>query len=108
MVYDVRYIILVQFASYYPPCPYPTAYGVSLLMSEPFYQLLSPSAAKYCRQVDRIRRSALEEPMGLYTYDADMNINWNDPYRYVCVWYLILFVCIQSHTHIHIYALTHT
>eukprot|EP01031_Cornospumella_fuschlensis_P027048 gene27048-32682_t len=39
------------------------AYGVSLLMSEPFFQLLSPSAAKYCRQVDRIRRSALEEPM---------------------------------------------
>lgn len=57
------------------------AYGVSLLMSEPFFQLLSPAASKYCRQVDRIRRSALEEPMGLYTYDTDLSINWNDPYR---------------------------
>lgn len=56
-------------------------YGVSLLMSEPFFQLLSPAASKYCRQVDRIRRSMLEEPMGLYTYDTDLSINWNDPYR---------------------------
>jgi hypothetical protein len=50
-------------------------------MSEPFYQLLSPAASKYCRQVDRVRRSAFEEPMGLYTYDIDASINWNDPYR---------------------------
>lgn len=32
------------------------AYGVSLLMSEPFAKLLSPAAMKYVRQVDRIRR----------------------------------------------------
>lgn len=58
------------------------AYGVSLLLSEPFFRLLSPVAAKYCRQVDRVRRSVHEEPMGLYTYDADLLINWNDPHRH--------------------------
>lgn len=58
------------------------AYGVSLLLSEPFFRLLSPAAAKVCRQVDRVRRSVHEEPMGLYTYDADLLINWNDPHRH--------------------------
>lgn len=58
------------------------AYGVSLLLSEPFFRLLSPTAAKVCRQVDRVRRSAHEQPMGLYTYDADLLINWNDPHRH--------------------------
>lgn len=57
------------------------AYGVSLLMSEPFYQLLSPAASKFCRQVDRIKRAGADDPIGLYTYDTDLNINWNDPYR---------------------------
>ena len=57
------------------------AYGVSLLLSEPFYRLLSPAASKHCRQVDRIRRSSKEEPFGLYTYDSDLLINWNDPFR---------------------------
>ena len=56
-------------------------YGVPLLMSEPFFKLLSPAASRYCRQVDRVRRSELEEPMGLFTYDSDLNINWNDPFR---------------------------
>ena len=58
------------------------AYGVSLLISEPFFKLLSPAAAKYCRQVDRIRKSEGEEPMGLYTYDSDLSIDWNDPFRH--------------------------
>ena len=57
-------------------------YGVPLLMSEPFFKLLSPAASRYCRQVDRVRRSELEEPMGLFTYDSDLNINWNDPFRH--------------------------
>ncbi len=56
-------------------------YGVSLLMSEPFVKLLSPAARRWVRQVDRIRKSELEEPMGLYTYDSDLTINWNDPSR---------------------------
>lgn len=54
------------------------AYGAAVLMSEPFYRILSPTAKKYCRQVDNIRRSEAEEPMGLYTYDCDMNIDWVD------------------------------
>lgn len=58
------------------------AYGVSLLISEPFYKLLSPAAAKHIRQVDRIRKSEGEEPMGLYTYDSDLSIDWNDPFRH--------------------------
>ena len=56
-------------------------YGVSLLMSEPFVNLLSPAAKKWVRKVDRIRKSELEEPFCLYTYDSDLTINWNDPYR---------------------------
>ena len=49
------------------------AYGVPLLMSEAFFRLLTPSANKYCRQVDRLKRSETEEPFGLFTYDSDLN-----------------------------------
>jgi class 3 adenylate cyclase len=49
------------------------AYGVPLLLSEAFYKLLTPTAARYCRQIDRIRRSDLEEPFGLFAYDCDLN-----------------------------------
>lgn len=52
------------------------AYGVPLLLSEAFYRLLSPYANKYCRQVDRIKRSEGEEPFGLYTYDSDLNYDF--------------------------------
>ena len=31
-------------------------YGVPILMSEPFFDLLSPNAKKFCRQVDNIRK----------------------------------------------------
>ena len=58
-------------------------YGIPLLLSEPFYKLLSPQAQKYCRQVDRIKRTNGDEPIGLYTYDCDMNIDWNDHSRHV-------------------------
>jgi len=57
------------------------AYGTPLLISEPFFKLLSPSSAKFIRQVDRIRKSAQDEPMGLYTYDSDLSIEWSDPNR---------------------------
>ena len=55
-------------------------YGVPLLMSEPFYNLLSSTANKYCRKVDRIRRSPLDTdvPFSLYTYDSDLSIDWNE------------------------------
>lgn len=58
-------------------------YGVPLLMSEPFYNLLSSTANKYCRKVDRIRRSPLDTdiPFSLYTYDSDLLIDWNEVKR---------------------------
>lgn len=52
------------------------AYGVPLLMSEAFFRLLTPSANKYCRQVDRLKRSETEEPFGLFTYDSDLNYDF--------------------------------
>jgi class 3 adenylate cyclase len=57
-------------------------YGIPLLLSEPFHKLLSPQAQKYCRQVDRIKRTNGDEPIGLFTYDCDMNIDWNDSSRH--------------------------
>jgi class 3 adenylate cyclase len=53
-------------------------YDVPLLMSEPFYRMLSPIVARHCRQVDRIRRTEAEAPVSLYTYDADLSINFSD------------------------------
>ena len=58
-------------------------YGIPLLLSEPFHKLLSPQAQKYCRQVDRIKRTNGDEPIGLFTYDCDMNIDWNDSSRHI-------------------------
>lgn len=55
------------------------AYGVPLLLSEAFYRLLTPSAQKWIRQVDRVRRSENEEPFGLFTYDSDLDIEWTVP-----------------------------
>jgi class 3 adenylate cyclase len=54
------------------------AYGVPLLMSEAFFRLLSPAASKYCRQVDRVKRSDTEEPFGLFTYDSDLNYEFQE------------------------------
>ncbi len=48
-------------------------YGVPILLSEPFFKLLSPSAAKYCRQVDNIKKSVHDEVTALYTYDANLD-----------------------------------
>jgi class 3 adenylate cyclase len=53
------------------------SYGVPLLISEPFFKLLSPAAAKYVRNVDRIRKPG-EDAIGLYTYDSDLALNWAD------------------------------
>jgi len=51
-------------------------YGVPLLMSEPFYNLLSPNAAKYCRQVDKIKKSENDAVTCLYTYEANLNLDF--------------------------------
>jgi class 3 adenylate cyclase len=53
------------------------AYGVPLLISEPFYKMLSPAAARYIRQVDRIKKEG-EDPISMYTYDSDIYINWTE------------------------------
>ena len=52
------------------------AYGVPILLSEPFFELLTPQATKYCRQVDRIF-GPLDDPFGMYTYDADLEYDFN-------------------------------
>lgn len=57
------------------------AYGVPLLMSESFYKRLSSSVNRYCRQVDRIKRVDDDDPVGLYTYDCDLTIDFSDNNR---------------------------
>ena len=52
------------------------AYGVPLLISEPFVKMLSPTALRYIRQVDRIKKPGMVDPIGIYTYDSDIWINW--------------------------------
>ena len=51
-------------------------YGVPILMSEPFFRLLSPQAMKHCRLVDKIKKSVNEDVVSLYTYDADLDLNF--------------------------------
>ncbi|CAM9146478.1 unnamed protein product [Chrysoparadoxa australica] len=51
-------------------------YGVPLLMSDAFFDLLSAPARRYCRMIDRIKKSKDEEPMSLYTYDCDLSQNF--------------------------------
>eukprot|EP01035_Chromulina_nebulosa_P020916 gene20916-27110_t len=53
-------------------------YGVAMVLSEPFVKLLTPEAFDCCRQIDRVCRSEDEDPVKLYTYDADLTINWDD------------------------------
>ncbi len=50
-------------------------YGVPILLSEPFFKLLSPNVSKFCRQVDNIKKSAHDEVTALYTYDADLDMD---------------------------------
>lgn len=50
------------------------AYGVPILLSEPFFNLLSPSVSKYCRQVDNIKKSSHDDVIALYTYDANLDV----------------------------------
>jgi len=45
-------------------------YGVPILLSEPFVNLLSPQVSKYCRQVDRIKKNSQHQPISLYTYET--------------------------------------
>lgn len=45
-------------------------YNVPILMSEPFFNLLSPQVSKYCRQIDRIKKTKNDQVTGIFTYDA--------------------------------------
>ncbi len=51
-------------------------YGVPLLMSEPFFRLLSPNASKLCRQIDRIKKNVFDDVISIYTYDANLDIDF--------------------------------
>jgi class 3 adenylate cyclase len=51
-------------------------YGVPLLMSEPFYNLLSPEAAADCRKVDVLDIGKSGKAVGLYTYDVDLSVGF--------------------------------
>ena len=53
-------------------------YGVSLLLSEKFFRLLSPEASACCRQVDTVKLTHDEKPIGLFTYDVDLSIDWEE------------------------------
>lgn len=45
-------------------------YGVPILMSGPFFDMLSPAAKKYCRLIDRVTVKGSKTPIELYTFDA--------------------------------------
>jgi class 3 adenylate cyclase len=53
-------------------------YGVPLLMSEPFFRLLSPNASKFCRKIDRIKKSAVDDVTSIYTYDANLDVDFHN------------------------------
>jgi class 3 adenylate cyclase len=45
-------------------------YGVPLLASQTFYDLMSPEAQNKCRRLDVVTVKGSEFPIGIYTYDA--------------------------------------
>lgn len=47
-------------------------FGVPLLFSNDFAQLLSPSVLEECRQIDVVTVKGSSEPKGLFTYDVDL------------------------------------
>jgi hypothetical protein len=53
-------------------------YGVPLLMSEPFYNLLSTEAVAGCRKVDVLNSGKGGHAAGLYTYDVDLSVRFVD------------------------------
>jgi class 3 adenylate cyclase len=48
-------------------------YGVPLLMSQNFYELMSDEGRSYCRRLDVITVKGSEVPIGIYTYDVQQN-----------------------------------
>ena len=48
-------------------------YGVPLLLSQSFYDLMSPDIQHYLRKLDVVTVKGSEVPIGIYTYDSLMN-----------------------------------
>lgn len=44
-------------------------YGVCILMTNAFFDLLPPTVQKLCRCIDRVKEEGNRMPMELYTYD---------------------------------------
>jgi class 3 adenylate cyclase len=57
-------------------------YGVPLLMSQNFYELMSEEVNKYCRRLDVITVKGSEVPIGVYTYDLNQNQFFLSPKKY--------------------------
>lgn len=49
-------------------------FGVDILVSDAFVQLLSPTARKFCRQIDHVCVKGSAVPMGLWTYDLNLEL----------------------------------
>jgi hypothetical protein len=47
-------------------------FGVSILISEPLWKMLSPPRQKLCRRVDRVMVKGSKMPLTLFTYDLDI------------------------------------
>mmetsp|Transcript_12478 Transcript_12478/g.17954 ORF Transcript_12478/g.17954 Transcript_12478/m.17954 type:complete len:177 (-) Transcript_12478:517-1047(-) len=48
-------------------------FGLSILMTERFHELLSPEAQRYCRKVDVVTVKGSNIPMPIYTYETMQN-----------------------------------
>ena len=53
-------------------------YGVPLLFSQSFFEILSPCAQGYCRKLDVITVKGSELPTAVYTYDVNQNQVFKD------------------------------
>lgn len=52
-------------------------YGVSIILSQPFYELLSDNVKQYCRQIDCVKFGN-DNPIGIYTYDVNISVDWDE------------------------------
>lgn len=45
-------------------------YGVSIILTDHFYNMLSPVAKARCRKIDNIQMDPLAQPFEIFTFDA--------------------------------------
>lgn len=48
-------------------------FGTPLLLTEDFANILTPNTRAKCRQIDRVTVKGSIQPMGLFTYDVDVD-----------------------------------